>query len=100
MIVEVCNLQITAIWINAADDDISKFTRYFSLKSRTEIEALEAAHAKNPYSMKKALAEELVIRVHDQGAFESVEKVSGLLFNKKVSGYSCGRDSFVRSCQY
>ena len=72
-------------WINAADDDIAKFNRYFSLKSRAEIEALEAAHDENPNNMKKALAEELVIRVHGQEAFESVEKVSGLLFNKKAS---------------
>jgi len=72
-------------WINAADDDISKFTRYFSLKPRAEIEALEAAHAENPNAMKKSLAEELVIRVHGQQAFESVEKVSELLFNKKAS---------------
>jgi len=35
--------------------------------------------------MKKSLAEELVIRVHGQQAFESVEKVSELLFNKKAS---------------
>jgi len=72
-------------WINAADDDIARFTRYFSLKSRAEIEALEAAHDENPNNMKKALGEELVIRVHGQQAFESVEKVSGLLFNKKAS---------------
>lgn len=72
-------------WINAADDDISKFTRYFSLKPREEVLALEASHAENPNAMKRALAEELVIRVHGQSAFESVEKVSGLLFNKKAN---------------
>ena len=72
-------------WINAADDDIAKFNRYFSLKSRAEIEALEAAHDENPNNMKKALAEELVVRVHGLEAFETVEKVSGLLFNKKAS---------------
>ena len=72
-------------WINAADDDISKFTRYFSLKSREEILALEADHAENPNAMKRALAEELVIRVHGEEAFNSVEKVSGLLFNKKAN---------------
>ena len=72
-------------WINGADDDITKFNRYFSLKSREAIKALEANHAENPNAMKKALAEELVVRVHGQEAYESVAKVSGLLFNKKAS---------------
>jgi len=37
-------------WINADDRDIPKFTRYFTLKSKEEVEALEAEHADNPNS--------------------------------------------------
>lgn len=69
-------------WINADDKDIPKFTRYFTLKSKEEVEALEAEHAENPRALKEILAEELTIRVHSQEDFESVVKVSSLLFSK------------------
>ena len=69
-------------WINADDKDLPKFTRYFSLKSRAEIEALEAEHAENPRELKRILAEELTIRVHSQADYESVLKVSDILFGK------------------
>lgn len=71
-------------WINADDADISNFTRYFSLKSREEIEAEEAELADDPRERKRRLAEELTIRIHSRAAYESVLKVSELLFNKKA----------------
>lgn len=72
-------------WINADDRDLPKFTRYFTLKSREEVEALEAEHADNPQALKRLLAEELTVRVHGQEAYESVLKVTELLFNRKAS---------------
>lgn len=72
-------------WINAADTDIPLFTRYFTLKQREEIEAVEQEHAGNPQALKRLLAEELTVRVHSQEAFESVQKVSELLFNSRAS---------------
>ncbi|MCI5080742.1 MAG: tyrosine--tRNA ligase [Saprospiraceae bacterium] len=72
-------------WINAADADLPKFIRYFTLKSKEEVEAMEAEHAENPNELKRLLAEELTIRVHSQEDYESVLKVSELLFNKKAS---------------
>ncbi len=71
-------------WINADDADIPTFTRYFSLKSREEIEAQEQELADNPRERKRLLAEELTIRLHSQEAYDSVLKVSELLFNKKA----------------
>lgn len=71
-------------WINADDADISTFTRYFSLKSKEEIEAQEAELADDPRELKRRLAEELTVRIHSQEAYESVLKVSELLFNKKA----------------
>lgn len=71
-------------WINADDADIPTFTRYFSLKSREEIEAQEQELADNPRERKRLLAEELTIRLHSQEAYNSVLKVSELLFNKKA----------------
>jgi len=72
-------------WLNADDRDLPKFMRYFSLKSKEEIEALEAAYAENPQALKRILAEEITVRVHSQEDYESVQKVTELLFNKKAS---------------
>ncbi|MCO6479301.1 MAG: tyrosine--tRNA ligase [Phaeodactylibacter sp.] len=72
-------------WINAADADIPKFTRYFTLKSREEIEAREAELAGNPQELKRLLAEELTIRVHSEEDYRSVLRVSELLFGRKAT---------------
>ncbi len=72
-------------WINADDRDLPKFIRYFTLKSREEVEAMEAEHAENPQALKRILAEELTKRVHSEAAYESVLKVSNLLFNKRAN---------------
>jgi len=72
-------------WINADDADVAKFMRYFSLKSKSEIEALEAEFAGNDREIKRLLAEDLTVRIHGQEAYTSVLKVSELLFNKKAS---------------
>jgi tyrosyl-tRNA synthetase len=72
-------------WINASDEDIPKFTRYFTFKSKEEIEAREAELADNPQELKRLLAEELTTRIHSEAAYKSVLKVTGLLFNRKAS---------------
>ena len=71
-------------WINADDADIPTFTRYFTLKSKEEIETREKELADNPRELKRLLAEELTIRIHGAEAFQSVARVSDLLFNKKA----------------
>jgi tyrosyl-tRNA synthetase len=72
-------------WINADDADIPKFMRYFTLKSKEEVEALEQEYADNPRERKRLLAEELTIRIHSQAVYESVLRVSDLLFGKSAS---------------
>jgi len=72
-------------WLKANNDDIGKFIRYFTLKSREEVEALEAENVDNPQALTRALAEELTVRVHGQEAYEAVLKVTNLLFNKKAN---------------
>jgi tyrosyl-tRNA synthetase len=72
-------------WINADDADLPKFLRYFSLKTRTEIEGLEAEYQGNPRELKRILAEELTIRVHSQAEYEAVLNVSDILFGNKAS---------------
>ncbi|MBK8818301.1 MAG: tyrosine--tRNA ligase [Saprospiraceae bacterium] len=58
--------QFYQFWINSDDKDISKYLRYFSLKSHEDIEALEAMIATDPRAVKAALAEELTSRIHSQ----------------------------------
>lgn len=77
--------QFYQFWINADDADIPKFMRYFTLKSKEEVEALEAQHAGDVRELKRILAEELTIRIHSQEEFQSVLKVSDLLFGKNAS---------------
>lgn len=76
--------QFYQFWINAADADLPKFIRYFTFKSREEVEAMEAAHQDDPRALKSLLAEELTVRIHGQDNYEAVQKVSNLLFNNKA----------------
>jgi len=71
-------------WINADDKDLPKLMRYFTLKSREEVEALEAEFAGNPAALKRILAEELTVRIHSAPVFKAVMNVSELLFNSKA----------------
>ena len=71
-------------WINAADQDIPKFIRYFTFKNKEEVEAMETQYKSDPRMLKKILAEELTIRIHGEEPFQAVQKVSELLFNKKA----------------
>ncbi len=69
-------------WIRSDDADTTTFMRYFTLKSKEEVEALESALADQPQRLKEALAEELTVRVHGQEAYEAALKVSKLMFQK------------------
>jgi len=72
-------------WINADDADIPRFTRYFTLHSKEEIEAREKEYADDPRKLKSLLAEELTKRIHSEEAYNSVLEVSEILFNRKAS---------------
>lgn len=72
-------------WINADDADLPKYFRYFSLKTKNDIEQLEKEYADNPRELKRILAEELTIRIHSQEDYEAVLKVTDLLFGKADS---------------
>ncbi len=69
-------------WLNAADTDIPKYIRYFTLKTKEEVEAMEEEHKDNPNALKRELAKELTIRVHSQEDYEGAMAVSDLLFKK------------------
>jgi tyrosyl-tRNA synthetase len=72
-------------WLNVDDRDLPKLVRYFSLKSRDEVEKMEAEFLGFPNAIKASLSEELTIRIHGQAAFQSAKNVSDILFNAKAS---------------
>ncbi len=71
-------------WINAADEDVSKYIRIFTLKSQEEIESLEAEHAQDPGRriLQKALAEDITKRIHSEADLKTAIAASALLFGK------------------
>lgn len=71
-------------WINAGDEEVSKYIRIFTLKSQEEIEALEAQHAQDPGQriLQKELAADITERVHSKADLETAIAASGLLFGK------------------
>jgi len=73
-------------WINAADEDASRYLRIFTLRPREDIEALEVAHAANPgaRAMQKALAEDVTRRIHGQADLDTAVAASALLFGKST----------------
>ncbi|HHS95257.1 MAG TPA: tyrosine--tRNA ligase, partial [Phaeodactylibacter sp.] len=72
-------------WLNADDSDIGKMMRYFTLRSKEEVQSLEQQSSEDPRLLQKALAEEITQRVHSEEDYQAVLKVSELLFNKKAS---------------
>ncbi|MBC7883946.1 MAG: tyrosine--tRNA ligase [Saprospiraceae bacterium] len=75
-------------WINADDADLPKYLRYFTLKTKEEVENLEQVYASDPRGLKAILAEELTRRVHSDDAFESVLEVTNVLFTKDATAES------------
>ncbi|MFI5892975.1 tyrosine--tRNA ligase [Actinoplanes sp. NPDC051513] len=63
-------------WINADDRDVMQYLRYFSFKTREELEELEKATAERPQARlaQRALAEEITTLVH--GADEASQAVT------------------------
>jgi len=69
-------------WLNASDDDVKKWIRIFTLKSKDEIEALEIEHDATPHLriLQKALAEDITVKTHSSEALETAIKTSEFLF--------------------
>mgnify|MGYP001069794387 FL=1 len=78
--------QFYQYWINAADEDAAKYLRIFTLKTREEIQAIEAEHAANPgaRAMQKALAADVTTRVHSAEDLETALAASEILFGKST----------------
>jgi len=71
-------------WINASDEDVTKYIRIFTLKTKEEIESLEKVHFEAPHLriLQKALAEDITTRVHSKSDLEAAINASEILFLK------------------
>ena len=77
--------QFYQFWLNANDADVSKYLRYFTLKSKEETLAIEEENKDNPIALKRILADELTARVHSKEELEAVKVVTELLFGNKYN---------------
>lgn len=74
-------------WLNATDADAVKLIRFYTLKTKEEIEAIEKEHNEAPHlrALQKAIAEEVTIRVHGKEALDMAIAASNILFGKSTS---------------
>ncbi|MEU1687959.1 tyrosine--tRNA ligase [Micromonospora sp. NPDC005707] len=71
-------------WVNADDRDVTRYLRYFSFRSREELEELEKATAERPQARlaQRALAEELTALVHGEREMAQAVAASQALFGR------------------
>ncbi|MFY1599466.1 tyrosine--tRNA ligase [Micromonospora sp. WMMD737] len=71
-------------WVNVDDRDVSRYLRYFSFRSREELEALEKETAERPAARaaQRALAEELTTLVHGEREMAQAVAASQALFGR------------------
>ena len=74
-------------WLNASDEDVSKYIRIFTLFNKEEIEAMEEEHKKAPHlrTLQKVLAKDITIRVHSLDDYNSAVEASEILFGKSTT---------------
>ena len=75
-------------WVNVDDADVGPWLRFFSLRERAEIEALEEAVRTEPAARaaQKALAEEVTRRVHGETGLAKAVQATGVLFGGELDG--------------
>ena len=71
-------------WLNADDRDVTRYLRYFSFRTREELEELEKATAERPQARlaQRALAEELTTLVHGEREMAQAVAASQALFGR------------------
>ncbi|TVP43605.1 MAG: tyrosine--tRNA ligase [Gemmatimonadales bacterium] len=75
-------------WLRTEDADVGKYLRFFTLMSRAEVEALDAAAAEHPErrEAQKALAEDVTRRVHGEAGLARARTASDVLFGGGLEG--------------
>ena len=76
--------QFYQFWINCSDEDAGRFMRFFTYRTKEEIEALETRHQSAPHErlLQKELAKDLTILVHSQEDLDFAMEATELLFGK------------------
>jgi len=71
-------------WLNAADADVGRYLRFFTLLSPEEVAALEASQAADPGARpaQRAVAGDLTARVHGAAAARRAERASEAAFSR------------------
>jgi len=79
-------------WLNAADQDVPRYLRLFTLLTQQEIEELERRHAENPGAREahRTLALEATALVHGREQAEQAKGAARALFSGEVAGLSEG----------
>jgi tyrosyl-tRNA synthetase len=74
-------------WLNSSDADSVNYIRIFTLRSKEQIEELEAQHAEAPHLriLQKAIAEDITTRVHGEDALQTAIAASNILFGKSTA---------------
>lgn len=77
-------------WINTSDDDVTKFLKYFTFLSKTDIEALEKSVVEEPHLRKAqtTLAEEVTRFIHGNDALAEAQRISQALFKGDLKSLS------------
>ncbi len=71
-------------WLNTADDDVIRYLKVFTFRSREEIEALEQEVAERPFTRtaQQTLAADITTLLHGKAATEAVIAASRALFGR------------------
>jgi tyrosyl-tRNA synthetase len=79
--------QFYQFWLNSSEADSVNYIRIFTLRSKEDIEALEAEHNEAPHLriLQKAIAEDITTRVHGVEALQAAIAASNILFGKSTS---------------
>ncbi|MBI5600601.1 MAG: tyrosine--tRNA ligase [Gemmatimonadetes bacterium] len=83
-------------WVNADDADAVRFLKMFTLVGREEVEALAAALAAAPHerAAQRRLATEVTALVHGTEAAALAERVSRVIFDRRVDARELHADVF------
>jgi len=79
--------QFYQFWLNASDEDATKWIKIFTLLPKEAIEALITEHAAAPHArlLQKKLAEEITCFVHSKEDYEFAVKASEILFGNAAT---------------
>ena len=74
-------------WLNAADDDVERYLKLFTLVPVAEIDALVARHAQNPGAREaqRTLAEHVTRLIHGEEGLAAAEAATRALFTGDVA---------------